>query len=330
MPKRSPTHNSLSLRQGVIDKYLKEISAGCYETTRSILAVAKTCADANAQLHADEKRELLHELPFGASVFSKLAKIGADPRLKKQAVAKLLPPNYSTIYEVSHLSDTRLADAVRGKILTPQASRAQIVSFVQNQNGGEERQDMGADSHKALLAEIRLPKDISKPQVAKIVRWLQNLNEESPGSVIFGSDLPAYERQLNRLQTLMGKREKMVVSKMRSQLRKRISGMRKDKTRGHKWGYNADETDLNVPVNELPERILEVLSTLGLETDYDAIYREADKLVDLSAIKAAEEKLAQLFPFEITSVEPLKIHRPNQAELKASRKAKFAKLKVQN
>ena len=330
MPKRSPTHQSLSLRQGVIDKYLKEISAGWYETTRSILAVAKTCADANAQLDADAKRELLNELPFGASVFSKLAKIGADPRLKKQAVAKLLPPNYSTIYEVSHLSDTRLADAVRAKVLSPQASRAQIVSFVQNKNGDEERQDTGDDPHKALLAEIRLSKDINKPQLAKIVRWLQNLNEESPGSVVFGSDLPAYERLLNRHQTLLGKRETMVLRKMRSLIRKRISRMKNDKTRGHKWGFLPDETNLNVLDHELRERIVQVLGTLGFESDYDAIYREADELIDYSAVKTAEEKLAELFPFEITSVEPSKIHRPNQAELKASRKAKFAKLKVQN
>ena len=104
--------------------------------------------------------------------------------------------------------------------------------------------------------------------------------------------------------------------------------MKNDKTRGHKWGFLPDETDLNVLDHELRERIIQVLGTLGFESDFDQLYREADELVDLSAIKAAEEKLAQLFPFEITSVEPLKLDRPNQAELKASRKPKLAKLKV--
>ena len=131
MQKRNSTQQ-LFFRQRTVDKYLQEISNGWHETTKSILAVAKICAEANSDLAPDEKRELLKNLPFGASVFSKLAKIGSDPRLKKQAIAKLLPPNYSTIYEVSHLSDDRLQAAVKRKILTPEASRAQIASFVQN------------------------------------------------------------------------------------------------------------------------------------------------------------------------------------------------------
>ena len=328
MPKRSPNHPSASLRQGVIDKYLKEISAGWYETTRSILAVAKTCADANAQLGADEKRELLKELPFGASVFSKLAKIGADPRLKKQAVAKLLPPNYSTIYEVSHLSDTRLADAVRGKVLNPQASRAQIVSFVQNKNEDEERGDTNADPHKALLAQIHLPEDINKAQLTKIVRWLQNLNEESPGSVIFGTDLPAYERLLNRHQNLLEKRETLILRKMRSLVRMRISLLKNNqKKSGQKWGFFPDETDLNVLDDELRERIVQVLGMLGLESDFDQIYSDADRLIDFAPIRVIEDKLARLYPFEVSSPVPMKLDGPSQAELKASRNAKFTKFK---
>jgi hypothetical protein len=157
---------------------------------------------------------------------------------------------------------------------------------------------------------------------------LHSLNAETPRSVVFGTELPDYGRLLEKHQNLISRRETLVLRKMRSLVRERITKLRNEKKKkSQKWGFIPEEISLNVLDNELRERIKQVLVTLGMESDFEQLHKRADALVDLSAIRETEKKLEQLFPFSFDSV-TIEIQRPIKSETKLSRKNGFSKLKV--
>ena len=63
------------------------------------LETARLCAEAEKKLRPEEKNKLFKDLDFNKATFSKLAKIGSQPRLQTEAVKSLLPPNYTIVYD---------------------------------------------------------------------------------------------------------------------------------------------------------------------------------------------------------------------------------------
>src|SRR5437899_5769510 len=68
--------------EGKVAQYAERISANWHSTTASIMKVAEDCYSAREELSVPEKHDLIQRLPFGESMFSKLASIGGDERLK--------------------------------------------------------------------------------------------------------------------------------------------------------------------------------------------------------------------------------------------------------
>ena len=77
------------------DSYATAIAAAWTKSVDSILHAAGLCAEADEALSSIEKAALIAKLPFGASIFSKLVKIGNDARLRNADVRRLLPACYS-------------------------------------------------------------------------------------------------------------------------------------------------------------------------------------------------------------------------------------------
>ena len=100
-------------------EHVAQINEAHCNMTVDLFALCDACADANADLHKDGKRELIKQLPFSGTKFSKYAQIGADPRLNIRSGATVLPPRYSIIYEVRQLSDEKLDTMEREGKLTP-------------------------------------------------------------------------------------------------------------------------------------------------------------------------------------------------------------------
>ena len=98
----------------------------------SILETAVACAQASTKLSAIEKERLWELLPFSKSTFSKLATIGADERLAKESIRSLLPPSFSTIYELRRLNDDQFTAALSQGVLKPDLTRSELQKWRQH------------------------------------------------------------------------------------------------------------------------------------------------------------------------------------------------------
>jgi len=101
------------------------------------LKVARFCAQANARFSFADKCELLSRLPFDRTIFSKLAKIGADSRLHEPEIQNLLPANYSLVYVLARLDDQQLEAAIVENIIHPKAKRAEVVKWIRSRRVAE-------------------------------------------------------------------------------------------------------------------------------------------------------------------------------------------------
>ena len=88
-----------------VSDYAKRISENWRKSVGSIWSVAEDCLVAKNEFTASEKQDLIARLPFGESMFSKLASIGGDKRLK--AHRDILPPSISTMDILRKLSDAQ-------------------------------------------------------------------------------------------------------------------------------------------------------------------------------------------------------------------------------
>jgi hypothetical protein len=122
--KRTKTPSTETGSGQKVTEYAERISANWQKSTDSILQVAADCAAARNELTAPEKRELMERLPFGESMFSKLASIGNDTRLYEHK--KLMPPSISTMYQIQELSDEQFETAKTEKVLRPDVTRDKV------------------------------------------------------------------------------------------------------------------------------------------------------------------------------------------------------------
>lgn len=104
--------------------FADRISSNWQDTLDGIIRVAADCAAAKNELSRSEKRDLLERLPFGESMFSKLAAIGDDRRLMKHQ--EPLPPSISTLYVLHKLSDEQFEAAVTEGTLKPDVTREDL------------------------------------------------------------------------------------------------------------------------------------------------------------------------------------------------------------
>ena len=91
-----------------------------------MLETARLCAESDKKLRPEEKNKLFKDLDFNKATFSKLAKIGSQPRLQTEAVKSLLPPNYSIVYEVAKLPELDLQVAIKEGIISPKMLRSDL------------------------------------------------------------------------------------------------------------------------------------------------------------------------------------------------------------
>jgi hypothetical protein len=123
-------------------EYAERISTNWHNTTASIIKVAADCYSARTNLSVSEKRDLIERLPFGESMFSKLASIGEDKRLQEHQ--KLLPPSISTIDLLRKLTPEQFEIAKDEKVVRPDVTRDEIVEWKQR-NG--EKQNRPSVNH---------------------------------------------------------------------------------------------------------------------------------------------------------------------------------------
>jgi hypothetical protein len=109
-----------------VANYVSQIGHNWQRGVDAFMNIARLCAEASARLTITERGELLKELPFGDSAFSKFVQIGNDHRLNTPELRRLLPPHYTITYAVTLLTDQELQDAIAAKVIHPDMQRVEL------------------------------------------------------------------------------------------------------------------------------------------------------------------------------------------------------------
>jgi len=271
--------------------FVAAISAAWTKSVDCIFDAAILCAEADERLTSIERALLIDGLPFAAPTFSKLVKIGNDQRLRKDDVRGLLPASYSIMYAVAQCSDYQLRRIISEGVLHPAATRAEIEAY-RKKRVPRALLPLEIDEEKTAAEVVGEPLAETKPkdycfaeirvpycpfeQADELEGELRRLAET------FGVELVKKQDPLERAERLYGERHRRFYDRWehygRVLTRKRIKRMKEQTRRDNKkWGYLWDETNLGDPREGWP-RILEVLTTLGIEGDYEDIRAEAKRL----------------------------------------------------
>jgi hypothetical protein len=109
-----------------VANYVSQIGQNWERGVDAFMTIARLCAEASARLTIAERGELLKQLPFGDSAFSKFVQIGNDHRLNTPELRRLLPPHYTITYAITLLTDQELQDAIAAKVIYPDLRRSEL------------------------------------------------------------------------------------------------------------------------------------------------------------------------------------------------------------
>jgi hypothetical protein len=109
-----------------VDAYAVSISDAWHRTVDAVMTAAQRCAQADARLTPQQKKELIDKLPFGEETFSKLVGIGNDLRLWQPEIQPLLPPHYTILHLITTLSPEEFEEAVQAKVINAEQTRSGI------------------------------------------------------------------------------------------------------------------------------------------------------------------------------------------------------------
>lgn len=152
-PKPGPSNAAPDLK-GIAET----IKENWRKSVEGILKLTKECAKARNQLTESQKKELYKLLPFNESMFSKLASIGDDLRLRNHQ--DLLPASISTLYELSQLPDERFESVLKEGLLKPDLKRQELTNWKANKAPlapSQAASEEGSLTPSPVKFEVRLP-----------------------------------------------------------------------------------------------------------------------------------------------------------------------------
>ncbi len=175
MSKRIPMLKNKTLIRGYVD----QISDGMKGVAAQMLEVGKIVLEAEEQLEVRDLEKLKAEIAnrgvMSASTWSKFKKIGEKNLLHKKSNVKLLPPSWTTIYEMTTLSDERLKNAFERKEINPNIERSSIKAL--QQQLGKQQQTVRKVDHIRLV-EITIPSGLDSELVRELMVALNDLTAE--------------------------------------------------------------------------------------------------------------------------------------------------------
>lgn len=158
--------STVGVQNEKVAQYAERISANWQNHLASIFKVAADCFAANHELSVLEKHALIERLPFGASMFSKLASIGGDTRLKKNQT--LLPPSISTLDLIRKLSDEQFEAAKAERVLKPDVTRDQMEEWKRSKTKKPVRRQISAPELPSALYCVYPEQLLEVEQHAKV------------------------------------------------------------------------------------------------------------------------------------------------------------------
>ena len=132
-----------------VEAWAARIRARWASTVAGIFDVGRLLIHAKAALGHGEWQTMCARLPFERRTAAKLMAIANDERLLNDAHARLLPPHWGTLYELTTLDDDVLTKAFEDGVIRPDMERSAIFGRLKAQRR-EQREGELADKIRAL------------------------------------------------------------------------------------------------------------------------------------------------------------------------------------
>lgn len=129
------------------DQWAERICNRWQDSVEAIIDVGRLLIEAKEDLaHGEFVQMCRTKLPFGEDSAQRLMKIAANPVISNTAHARLLPPSWYTLYELTKLDDADLQEAIDCGLIKPEMQRKDVAKL---------RDDSSRDS--ALDGMVRGP-----------------------------------------------------------------------------------------------------------------------------------------------------------------------------
>jgi hypothetical protein len=140
-----------------VDAYAENISAAWHCTVNAVMTTAQFCAQADARLTSQQKKELIGKLPFGSETFSKLVGIGNDLRLRQPEIQRQLPPYYTTIYVITTFDEDEFRLAVDLQVIHAEVTRSELEQWHNEHRQQAQEEQVIARTAESNTAETDTP-----------------------------------------------------------------------------------------------------------------------------------------------------------------------------
>jgi N6-adenosine-specific RNA methylase IME4 len=125
-------------------EWASKINAAWRKSVAAIFETGRLLIAAKASLeHGSWEAMLGGDLKFNANIARMLMEIGRDRRLAKPQIFVLLPPAYTTIYQVSRLDDEQLKARANDGTIQPNMTGREIVTLIKQTNRAERERTSG-------------------------------------------------------------------------------------------------------------------------------------------------------------------------------------------
>lgn len=240
----------------LVEQYAEQITSYWQQSTAAILEAAASCKEASDALSSLEKKRLLARLPFSSSTFSKLVAIGGDSRIANPKIRQLLPPSFSSMYEVTLLNDDQLKRAVKERLLSPHTKRAAISKWREGENKSTRAQ--------ALYGSIYLTQDLADEEFTELRQQLECI------AVRYSLRLSLREASFEKRRAAW---QKKIEKHINSECRRVLQKFKRNRPAHKLKTYGAEE--ITITANSTEEEILFVFESIGYgESVYHDIVRD--------------------------------------------------------
>jgi hypothetical protein len=270
------------------------ISSSWQKGVPPIMECADACWQASLLYFGSDRKKLIGLLPFNKAMFSKLARIGADPKLREHV--DRLPPNWTILYDLQSLPRATFDKAVSEGIVSPSLQRATLKQWAAAN---------GVASTKAttptlatlpfdFFAGIRVPSGYHEERQSELLSALQAMCK------LFEVQLVSQE------DAVLAKALGFMKAEAAKIIRQERVGRKSAASRHQKassWPYDWNEAD--VAKAKSPDDIRFMFQQLNMEIDYEAlvvrahqrvaqrIARKADLEMDDGTSKSTKEEMLE-------------------------------------
>jgi N6-adenosine-specific RNA methylase IME4 len=131
-------------------QWAARINAAWRKSVGAVFETGRLLIAAKANLpHGAWEAMCANDLKFHPRIAQMLIAIACDRRLVKPKIFSLLPPAYTTIYQISQLKDKPLEARIADGTIKPSMTGREIVSYVQRERRAQREQELGI-KQKAL------------------------------------------------------------------------------------------------------------------------------------------------------------------------------------